>query len=37
MTGSVLSLFMALLSKVDTTPRAYRLKAGNAAPSEFQQ
>ena len=28
---TVLSLFMALLSSVDSTPRAYRLKAGNAA------
>ncbi|MEC5292028.1 PstS family phosphate ABC transporter substrate-binding protein, partial [Aurantimonas sp. C2-3-R2] len=28
----VISFFMALLSKVDSTPRAYRLKAGNAAP-----
>src|ERR1700692_4853770 len=28
----VLSFFMALLSFVDSTPRAYRLKASNAAP-----
>jgi hypothetical protein len=29
----VLTLFMALLSFVESTPRAYRLKASNAAPS----
>jgi hypothetical protein len=29
----VLILFMALLSFVESTPRAYRLKASNAAPS----
>src|SRR6266404_2054514 len=28
----VLTFFMALLSFVDSTPRAYRLKASNAAP-----
>src|SRR6516165_10753194 len=28
----VLTLFMALLSFVESTPRAYRLKASNAAP-----
>jgi hypothetical protein len=29
----VLNLFMALLSFVESAPRAYRLKASNAAPS----
>ena len=29
----VVSLFMALLSFVESAPRAYRLKASNAAPS----
>jgi len=28
---------MALLSSVDSIPRAYRLKVSNAALSEFQQ
>jgi hypothetical protein len=28
---------MALLSSVDSTPRAYRLKVSNAALSQFQQ
>ena len=35
--GNLVSLFMALLSSVASTPRAYRLKVSNAALSEFQQ
>ena len=31
--GVVIVFFMALLSFVDSSPRAYRLKASNAAPS----
>jgi len=31
----VVSLFMALLSFVESAPRAYRLKASNAAPPYF--
>src|ERR1041385_4014384 len=30
--AGVISIFMALLSFVDSAPRAYRLKAGNADP-----
>jgi hypothetical protein len=32
MAVDVVGLFMALLSFVESAPRAYRLKAGNAAP-----
>src|SRR5882672_9657374 len=32
MAVDVVSLFMALLSSVESAPRAYRLKASNAAP-----
>jgi hypothetical protein len=32
----MLSLVMALLSSAESAPRAYRLKAGNADPSEVQ-
>ena len=32
MAVDVIGLFMALLSFVESAPRAYRLKAGNAAP-----
>jgi hypothetical protein len=33
----MVDVFMALLSFVDSTPRAYRLKASNAAPSSTGQ
>ncbi len=33
--GVVVVLFMALPFFVESAPRAYRLKAGNAAPSYF--
>jgi hypothetical protein len=35
MAVNVVGLFMALLSFVETAPRAYRLKASNAAPPFF--
>jgi hypothetical protein len=35
MAVDVVGLFMALLSFVESAPRAYRLKAGNAAPPIF--
>jgi hypothetical protein len=35
MAVDVVDLFMALLSFVESAPRAYRLKASNAAPPFF--
>ena len=35
MTAGVVHFFMALLSFVDSAPRAYRLKVGNACSSLF--